>query len=255
MNRGFIYRVQSVYKPKMKMPDRKELLLRNHPDKGFTTPGVVIAGLPWQTVDGTIFIASNTPGDVVVNGETVCVLDKSDVPASLVSYYNANHEPVSMDALYRYAIGQLGETVIDSDCKVVYRCVTAEEAAAGDALMVSWNRKGVMGPELLEQELHVDWNKGLPHKEVYSGLGHFGGNLMVEFVGDSKTLLCPSTYTTPLQASLRIESVNEALHGLDVTVVVPRVGRFTQHIRGVCEPGHSRELRLGDRRMWLNFVS
>ncbi|MGB0547738.1 MAG: hypothetical protein ACPGR8_01275, partial [Limisphaerales bacterium] len=133
-------------------------------------------------------------------------------------------------------------------------CVTADEAVRGAAVMVSWNRKGVGGPELMEMALNVEWGKGLPHKQVYPGLGHHNGDLLVTFLGESKTLLCPSTNTLPLQADLKIESVDEAIHGLDVTVVVPKVGKFNQHIRGICEPGRGRELKLGDRRIWVNFV-
>lgn len=237
----------------MGMPTRRELLKRHHPDKGFSTPGVAIAGLRWQTVDGRVYTAPVKPGLLTVDGETIVILSESEVPATLLSYYQKHDEPVTMGVLYLYATGQLKASPVDVNCKTVVRCVSTEEAVRGERLMVSWNRRGVDGPELVSKALFVEWDRGLPHNQTYAGLGHDGGDLVVRYQAQTKTLLCPSTSTTPFQAVIQVETIDEALNGFDITVAVPTVGKFRHHVPGVCEPGTSRELRLGDRRMWLKF--
>lgn len=211
--------------------DRKWLLLLTHPDKKRKVPPVVWAGVPFKTASGRRS-PLHALGEHSIDNENVMVLAKSGMPSGCCDDSGC----VSLASLFSWAVKRRAPPAPGSKPrrdKVVRRRVTvAEIQNANDTIPVTWHRQG---PEEVCRHLDINWDLGLPQTTRYTGLGHNGGDLVVNFESADVSVICPQKIDpTTYYAAVSIRNTSHMLlvivpGTLPLPFTIPDVGHVYRH--------------------------
>ena len=162
-------------------------------------------------------------------------------------------EPLSLGLLYRYVTKQLGPT--SPDTKQVVKVLTVDEILEG-TVAVSWHCRAPGGPVLRNEVLELDWSLGLPQERCYEGYGHDGtGALRVRYEPPDGHVVCPGTLDSgELVGTTRVETIDQAVHGVELTVVSPGIGPLRVRTQQPLLPNTTQHIKLANRTLRLTVL-